>query len=128
MDYKILVIDDDDDHRFIITECIKEAGYTNIIVAVNGEEGLEMVKTDKPDIVITDTDLGGVDGFEVCKRIKDKFPHIKVVVMTGHAVHVDFPKATEVGADEYKVKTGNCGEIIWGLKRCVASLQEKDKS
>lgn len=122
--YKILIVDDDEDHRFIIGECLKENGFTNLSFAINGEEGVEKVKLISPDIVITDTNLGRIDGFEVCKQIKANFPQIKVIVMTGNAVHVDFPKAQAVGADEYKIKTGDCGEIIWGLRRCIADLDK----
>lgn len=123
--HKILVIDDNEDHRFIIEECLKDSGFQNLVFAISGEEGLEKVKKESPAIVITDTHLGRMNGFEVCKQIKTKYPHIKVVIMTGNTRHVDFPKARDVGADEYKVKTGNCGEIIWGLRRCIADVDQK---
>ncbi len=123
-DYRILVVDDDEDHRFIIGECLKAKGFTNLSFAISGEDGVEKVRANPPDIVLTDTDLGRMDGFAVCETVKKEFPHIKVVVMTGHAGHVNFPAAQRVGADEYKVKTGDCGEIIWGLRRCVADLDQ----
>jgi len=123
-EHKILVIDDNEDHRFIIGECLKESGFQNLIFAVSGEDGIEKVKKENPAVVITDTNLGRMNGFEVCKYIKSKHPNIKVVVMTGNTHHVDFPKAQSAGADEYKIKTGNCGEIIWGLRRCIASLDQ----
>ncbi|MBZ0166989.1 MAG: response regulator [Candidatus Omnitrophica bacterium] len=124
-EHKILVVEDDEDHRFIIGECLKESGFTNLIFAVSGEEGMEKVKSEKPAIVVTDTNLGRMNGFEVCRRIKKEFPKVKVLIMTGNARYVDFPKARTAGADEYKVKTGDCGEIIWGLKRCVSALAPK---
>jgi len=121
-EHKILIIDDNEDHRFIIGECLQAKDFKNLIFAVNGEEGIEKVGQENPAVVITDTHLERMNGFEVCKQIKSKYPHVKVLIMTGQARHVDFPKAKAVGADEYKVKTGDCGEIIWGLKRCIASL------
>ena len=120
MEKKILIVDDEEDHRFIIEECLNNGGYTNLVFAKNGEDGVKMAVEDKPDVVVTDTNLPDIDGFEVCKRIKAEAGDVKVVIMTGNAYAVNFPKSREVGADEYTVKTGNCGEIIWSIRRCLA--------
>lgn len=120
---KILIVDDEEDHRFIIGECLKDSGFTNLVFATSGEEGIKKAAEDKPAIVLTDTNLGRMNGFDVCRRIKKDFPQVKVIIMTGDARYVDFPKAQSAGADEYKVKTGDCGEIIWGLRRLAAGLE-----
>ncbi|MCA9394397.1 MAG: response regulator [Candidatus Omnitrophica bacterium] len=125
-DHKILIVDDEEDHRFIIGECLKDSGFTNLAFATSGEEGLKKIGTEQPAVVLTDTNLGRMNGFEVCRRIKKEHPGIKVVIMTGDARYVDFPKAQSAGADEYKVKTGDCGEIIWALRRITANLDPEE--
>ncbi len=127
-DHKILIVDDEEDHRFIIGECLKDSGFKNLVFATSGEEGIAKVKSEKPAVVLTDTNLGRMNGFEVCRRVKKDHPDIKVLIMTGDARYVDFPKAQAAGADEYKVKTGDCSEIIWGLRRCVSALGQENSA
>lgn len=121
-EHKILIIDDEEDHRFIIGECLKESGFANLVFATSGEEGIAVAQKEDPAVVLTDTNLGRMNGFDVCRQIKKDSPQVKVIIMTGDARYVDFPKAQSAGADEYKVKTGDCGEIIWALRRLISHL------
>mgnify|MGYP001361830423 CR=1 FL=1 len=113
----ILIIDDDADDREIIEINFRKAGYENIIFSKNGEEGVESAKQNKPAVVVTDTNLPGIDGFSVCKKIKEiDNGRIKVIVMTGYVDAVDAVKAHEMGADEYAVKTQDMPELVKALK------------
>lgn len=116
---KILVIDDNDQDRKIIERFLKKAGYDEVILAETGEKGVESAINDKPDIVITDTLLPGIDGFEVCRQIKEKMGPSgpKVVVMTGAIDAVDAVKARKLGADDYCVKTSDATAFIDAVKR-----------
>ena len=126
IDVKILIIEDEKFDRAIIEECLTEKGYTDLIFAESGEKGLEKIKEENPAIAVVDTHLPGIDGFETCKRIKKLNDKIKVIVLTGNARHVDFPRSRSIGLDEYTVKTANCGELIACLQRCIASLNKND--
>jgi DNA-binding response OmpR family regulator len=116
---KILVIDDNDQDRKIIERFLRKSGYSEVLLAETGEQGVEKAIAEKPDLVITDTILPGIDGFEVCRLIKDKFGGAgpKVVVMTGSIDAVDAVKARRLGADDYCVKTTDASTFIEVIKR-----------
>lgn len=114
MKKKLLIIDDNEGDRVLIREAFIDKGAEfEIIMAETGEEGVELAQANNPEIIITDTNLPGIDGFEACKRIKEmEGINTKVVVMTGVIDSVDALKAKQMGADEYCVKTSDCEELI----------------
>ncbi len=121
MDKKVLIIDDNPQDRMIIQRFLKKEGFENIITAETGEEGLSKAESENPDFVITDTMLPGIDGFEVCRQIREKkgFEFPKVIVMTGAIDAVDAVKAKKVGADDYCVKTSDCSPLLEAVRRLV---------
>ncbi len=108
MSVKILIIDDSADDREVIRIHLKEAGFegSNIIEAATGEQGVEKAKNERPTIVITDTNMPHIDGFEACRKIKEiEGLETKVIIMTGAVDAVDAAKARAAGADD-----GTCPE------------------
>jgi len=117
---QILIIDDDADDREIIGTNLKNAGFENIMFAKDGEEGLELANQMNPDIVVTDTRLPGLDGFEVCRRIKEALGEkVKVIIMTGLVDAIDAVKAREMSADDYCVKTSNSSVLIEAIQKII---------
>jgi twitching motility two-component system response regulator PilH len=116
---KILVIDDNDQDRKIIERFLRRAGYEEVILAETGEDGVRKAIENKPEVVITDTMLPGIDGFEVCRQIKEQLGSeaVKVIVMTGSIDAVDAVKARKFGADDYCVKTNDAISFIEAVKR-----------
>ena len=118
-DKKILIIDDNEQDRIIMRRFLKKAGYDNILEASSGEEGLEKAESENPDIIITDTMMPGIDGFEVCNRIRSSkgkdYP--KIIIMTGAIDAVDAVRAKKEGADDYCVKTSDAGPIVEAVKK-----------
>jgi len=103
---KILVVDDEPDIVRVIVK-IMESRKHEVDTAADGPEALERIKENLPDVVILDLNLPRMDGFEVCKRIKDNeaTQHIPVVMMTAAYVSVqDAERGTKLGADEYVTK------------------------
>lgn len=117
MSGKILIIEDSPTVLGILKEMLEGEGY-EILVAENGEEGIRKATQEKPDLVISDTLLPGIDGFEVCRRIKkNQEPTApKIIVMTGSIDAVDAIKARRVGADDYCVKTSDFSSLIEAVK------------
>lgn len=111
---KILVIDDNEQDRRIIKRVLSKAGYENIILAETGEEGVEKAKTEKPDLVITDTLMPGIDGFEVCRKIREAHGQNKpkIIIITGTIDAVDAVGAKKAGADDYCAKTSDYTSLI----------------
>ena len=71
MEKKILIIDDSEQDRMIMKRFLTKAGYDKIETAQSGEEGLEKMASARPDLVILDTMLPGINGFEVCRKISE---------------------------------------------------------
>jgi DNA-binding response OmpR family regulator len=115
---KVLVIDDNEQDRKIAERYLKKSGYSEIVMAVNGQEGLTKVDSDNPGLVILDTVLPDTLGFEVCRKIKDsKGSQAPVVIMmTGTVDAVDAVRARQSGADDYCVKTADGGPLLAALK------------
>lgn len=114
---KILVIDDDHEEFMLIEKALKSAGYQSIQYASSGEEGVEKVKIGDVVVVVTDTVMHGMDGFETCQKIKEiESRRIKVIILTGQVDAVDAGKARQVGADDYCVKTSDYELLINALK------------
>jgi DNA-binding response OmpR family regulator len=121
MGKKVLIIDDNEQDSLIIKRFLSKSGYDDIIMAQSGEDGLKMVEADKPDIVITDTMLPGIDGFEVCRKIRETYgsDSPKIIIMTGAIDAVDAVKAKKAGADDYCVKTSECSDIIEAVSKII---------
>lgn len=81
--YTILLVDDEKGIRNVLNITLTHAGF-KVISARDGDEGLSMFKSDKPDIVITDIKMPGIDGIELLKQIKQIRPDTEVIMITGH--------------------------------------------
>jgi len=118
MGKKILVIDDNEPDRNLVKIFLNEAGFEQIVMAETGEEGAKKAESDKPDLVITDTLLPGIDGFEVCRRIRKYHGRNgpKIIVITGVIDAIDAVKARKMGADDYCVKNRDLSDLIKAVK------------
>jgi two-component system phosphate regulon response regulator PhoB len=110
---KILIIEDDPEERLILSRELKKEGFI-VYEATTGEEGLKIFKEDRPDLVILDVMLPGIDGWEVLRRIK-KGPisrKVPVMMLTGKSEDSDKIKGYEIGADYYVTKPYNISKLI----------------
>ena len=104
---RILIIDDEEPDRKSLTRILHKAGYRNVSCVETGEEGIEISKSFKPDIILIDVVLKkGIDGFDVCKQIKSLEDLKPIVIMiTGHLDAISAEKARHSGADEIVEKS-----------------------
>ena len=121
MSKKILLIDDNEQDRKILVRFLTKAGYDQIVTAESGEEGTDKAKAEDPDLVISDTVLPGIDGFEVCRRIRESRgpSHPKIIIITGAIDAVNAVKAKKMGADDYCAKTSDCVPLVEAVKKLV---------
>lgn len=117
---KILVVEDSPTVLGVLKNVLEYEGY-QVITSETGEEGVQKANSEKPDLVLTDTQLPGIDGFEVCRQIKENQGSVgsKVIVMTGAIDAVDAVKAREFGADDYTVKTSDLSPLIETVKKLI---------
>jgi two-component system phosphate regulon response regulator PhoB len=101
----IVVIDDEEDIRELIHYNLSKEGYV-VSCAVSGEAGVELVQRIKPDLLILDLMLPGIDGLEVCRRLKSdaKLRSIPIVMVSARGEEPDVVSGLELGADDYVSK------------------------
>lgn len=101
----IVVIDDEDDIRELIRYNLSKEGF-EVIPAVSGEEGLAIIRSTKPDMVILDLMLPGIDGLEVCRQLKQDpiLKSIPVIMVSARGGEPDVVSGLELGADDYVPK------------------------
>jgi two-component system cell cycle response regulator DivK len=105
MSKRILVIEDQEDNRQIVRDLVTASGY-ELIEATTGEEGLEVASRERPDLILMDIQLPGIDGYEVTRRIKanPKLRKIPIIAVTSYALSGDDKKAFAAGCDGYVTK------------------------
>lgn len=102
---KILIIEDDKFLRELIAQKLVKEGY-DIAEAVDGEKGVKAAKEEKPDLVLLDLVLPGIDGFEVLARIKgdSEIAQIPVIILSNLGQKDDIEKGLKMGAADYLIK------------------------
>ncbi len=108
---KILMIDDEPEICKMVTEFLFDAGYTSSY-ALNGPDGLAMIKRHLPSLVILDIGLPGMDGTEVMRLIHEQFPALPVVILTGHKDAETVKKMGALGVCEYLTKPINLETLL----------------
>jgi CheY-like chemotaxis protein len=101
----ILIVEDNEMNRDMLSRRLVKKGYV-VLLAVDGETGLEVARANTPDLVLMDMSLPVVDGWEATRRLKsdDRLKHIPVIALTAHAMANDRDKALEAGCNDYDTK------------------------
>jgi len=112
---KILIIDDEPTMRALLMETLEELEDkgVEILIAEDGEEGVEIVRTEKPDFIILDVSMPGMNGFEVCDIVKNKLgmKDVYVLMLTASVMGLNKQNYKDVGADIFMTKPFDPGEI-----------------
>ena len=120
MPQTILIVDDEPNIVIPLQFLMEQNGYSTL-VAQSGEEALEMISKEKPDLVLLDIMLPGVDGFEVCEiiRLNPEWRNTRVIFLTAKGRDVDIAKGMVLGADEYITKPFSNQQIIDAVKKLL---------
>jgi len=102
---KILYVEDNDDNVYVVKNRFTRAGFT-VLVATDGEQGVEMATAEQPALIIMDLRLPVLDGWEATRRIKaqPETRHIPIIALTAHAMSGDREKALAAGCDDFDTK------------------------
>ena len=111
---KVLIIDDEENVCELVSLYLGKAGY-EVICAADGSEGLDKIREQRPDIVILDLMLPGMDGVDVCKEIR-KTSSIPLIMLTARVDEVDRVLGLEIGADDYVTKPFSPRELLARVK------------
>lgn len=130
MSRKVLVIEDDKDIARLLELHLRDEGYS-VTVVPDGKAGLQQALAKPFDIVILDLILPGMDGLEVCRRIRTRPDYTPVLMLTAKSTDVDRILGLELGADDYLTKPFNVRELLARVKalfRRVEALREKEEA
>ncbi|NLB21267.1 MAG: response regulator transcription factor [Clostridium sp.] len=122
---KILICEDEASIRSFLKINFERNGFM-VVEAETGEEALRLTKLEKPHIVVLDVMLPGIDGFEVCRRIRSEHPGIGIMMLTAKGQDMDKIEGLEQGADDYVVKPFNPTEFILRTKALIRRLEDRD--
>ena len=117
---KIVVIDDDTELVAFTTDILRREGY-EVASACNGQEGLEVVRREKPDVVLLDLAMPVMHGFQVCRAIRadDSLRGVRIVAISGKSYPVDLQTAKAEGADHYLVKPLSAPHLLDLIERLL---------
>ncbi|GHV43107.1 DNA-binding response regulator [Clostridia bacterium] len=114
MDKKILVVDDETNIVELLAYNLKKEGFT-VIKAYDGETALSSALSDAPELILLDVMMPRMDGFEVCRKIREK-SQVPIIMLTARADEVDKVLGLELGADDYITKPFSTRELVARVK------------
>jgi DNA-binding response OmpR family regulator len=119
---RVLIADDDPLIQRLVRTHLDRAGY-RVLTAADGEAALDVAAADQPDLIVLDLMLPKLDGFEVCKRIRE-FSLVPVVMLTARGEQVDKLRGFEAGADDYLTKPFSPPELLARIQAVLRRVQQ----
>ena len=103
---KIRIVEDDATIRALLEMALLGAGYSDVASSARGDEGLEMIRREKPDLVLLDVMLPGLDGFSIARRVREspELAATRIVMLTARTAPEDIVRGLDSGADDYVTK------------------------
>ena len=122
MTAKILIVEDNPNNRDMLSRRLIKRGY-EIVMAEDGQEGIDMTTSEMPDLILLDMSLPVIDGWGVAKHLKgdDATKHIPIIALTAHAMAGDREKTLEAGCDEYDTKPIRLPELLAKMETLLNS-------
>ena len=119
--FKILLVEDNEMNRDMLSRRLLRRGY-EVVIAQDGESGLSMAHSEKPDLILMDMSLPILDGWEATRRLKADpvTRHIPVIALTAHAMSSDRDKALEAGCDDYDTKPIELPRLVEKIEALLA--------
>jgi CheY-like chemotaxis protein len=119
---KILLVEDNEMNRDMLSRRLERKGY-QVVLATDGQAGVDMALSEAPDLVLMDMSLPVLDGWEATRRLKadPATRHIPVIALTAHAMSSDREKALESGCDEYDTKPIELPRLLGKMEALLAA-------
>ena len=117
---KILLVEDNEMNRDMLSRRLRRRGF-EVIMAVDGKEGINMAVTDLPDVILLDMDLPVLNGWDVARRLKSlsNTAIIPIIALTAHAMVGDREEALSAGCDDYDTKPVDLARLLTKIDRCL---------
>ncbi len=120
---KVLYIEDNDDNVYMLKMRLELLGDMEVLAAEEGEKGCELAVSERPDIILMDLEMPGIDGWEATRRLKSnpQTRDIPIIALSAHALAGSRDKALAAGCDEFDTKPIEFDRLVATLRRVLAS-------
>lgn len=117
---RVLLVEDNDMNMEMLSRSLKRKKFS-VLEAVDGQQGVDMAKSEVPDIILMDIGLPVFDGLEATRKIKgnDATRHIPIIALTAHAMSGDQQEALEAGCDDYDTKPIELDRLLEKMKKLL---------
>jgi two-component system, cell cycle response regulator DivK len=121
MSKRILIVEDQEDNRTILRDTLSTVGY-DLIEAFNGEDGVRLAQSERPDLILMDIQLPEMDGYEATQQIKSiaELNPIPIIAVTSYALSGDEAKARAAGCDGYIAKPYSPRELLANVRKYLS--------
>ena len=120
---KVLIVEDNEMNRDMLSRRLERRGY-EVLIAIDGESGVEAARTQKPDLILMDMSLPGLDGWEATRLLKAD-PDVKktpIIGLSAHAMSSDRDRAIQVGCDDYDTKPVEINRLLSKIEKWLSTL------
>jgi two-component system, cell cycle response regulator DivK len=123
---KVLLVEDNEMNRDMLSRRLIRRGF-QVVFAMDGQQGIDLARSERPDIIIMDMSLPVVDGWEATRRLKadDATRSVPVIGLTAHAMSGDREKAIEAGCDDYDTKPVELDRLIGKIERLLGTAKDE---
>ncbi len=118
---KILLVEDNEISRDLLSRRLRKSGY-QIVMAVDGNQAISMASRERPDVILMDMTLPGIDGWEATRELRRRpdTSRIPVIALTAHTLPADRARALAAGCDEYEPKPVELAELVHKIETLLA--------
>ena len=120
MSKNILIVEDNELNRDVLTRRLRRRGFV-ISAAHDGLEALEKVNSEKPDLVLMDMNLPGLNGWEATEHLRGQGHRIPIIALTAHATPEDRARCLEAGCDEFATKPVDFSSLLQIIERFIGA-------
>jgi two-component system cell cycle response regulator DivK len=121
---KVLLVEDNEMNRDMLSRRLIRRGF-QVVFAMDGQQGVDLARSEQPDIILMDMSLPVIDGWEATRRVKadDATRSVPVIGLTAHAMAGDREKAIEAGCDDYDTKPVELDRLIGKIERLIGAAK-----
>ena len=123
---KVLLVEDNEMNRDMLSRRLIRRGF-QVVFAMDGQQGVDLARSERPDIILMDMSLPVIDGWEATRRVKadDVTRSVPVIGLTAHAMSGDREKAIEAGCDDYDTKPVELDRLIGKIERLLGTAKDE---
>jgi two-component system cell cycle response regulator DivK len=121
---KVLLVEDNEMNRDMLSRRLIRRGF-EVVFAIDGQQGVNLAKSERPDIILMDMSLPVIDGWEATRRVKadDATRNVPVIGLTAHAMSGDRERAIEAGCDDYDTKPVELDRLIGKIEKLIGTAK-----